>query len=113
LRERKMNELPNGDERRRHPRYPLATGMEFHHGPSRREVPARSVDISAGGIRMYVPPSAPVRPGQPVRMNMGAICRPEMIGMSRKSVNGTIVRVDRNGLTTTGCLSIGVRFAAA
>jgi len=108
-----MNELPNEDERRRHPRYPLATSMQFHHGPSRREVPARSVDISAGGMRMYVPPSAPVSPGQPVRMNMGAICRPEMIGIGRESVNGTIVRVDRNGLTTTGHLSIGIRFAAA
>ena len=108
-----MNELPNGDERRRHPRYPLATNMQFHHGPSRREVPARSVDISAGGIRMYVPVSAPVRPGQPVRMNMGAICRPELIGTDRKSVDGTIVRVDRSRLTTTGYMSIGIRFAAA
>ena len=108
-----MNELANEDERRRHPRYPLATSMQFHHGPSRRKVPARSVDISAGGIRMHVPVSAPVRAGQPVRMNMGAICRPEMIGMDRKSVNGTIVRVDRSGLTATGNLSIGIRFAAA
>ena len=108
-----MSATPSDQERRQYRRYPLATGLQFHHGPSRREIPARSVDISAGGMRMCVPATAPVSPGQPLRVNMGGTCRPELAGMGDKPVSATIVRVDRNGLITTGHLTIGVRFAAA
>ena len=108
-----MSATPSDQERRQHRRYPLAAGMQFHHGPSRREIHARSMDISAGGMRMCVPATAPVSSGQPLRVYMGGTRCPELVGMGDKPISATIVRVDRSGLITTGQLTIGVRFTAA
>jgi len=99
-------------ERRLHPRYPLPTAVQFFHGPSQREFPARCVNISAGGLLMYVPMAVPVQPGQPVRLTVGGARRPEFAGLSEQPVDATVVRVDRASLLTSGHLAVGVRFAA-
>ena len=45
-------------DRRAHTRYPLATSVEFHHGPSQRNFPARCVDIStAAALKQMIVPS--------------------------------------------------------
>ena len=100
-------------ERRQHARYPLATSVVVFHGPSRREFPARCADISAGGMMMHVPATTPVQPGQPVRLSVGAVSRPEFASLSFKPVDATIVRVDRSYLLTRGNVAVGVRFAQA
>jgi len=100
-------------ERRISPRYQLATGVRFVHGPSRRDFPAKCVDISKSGLLMYVPAAAPVRPGQTVRMTLGSIDLEELAGLSDTTINGTIVRVNRQALLAEGHLAVGVRFAQA
>lgn len=100
-------------ERRKHQRYPLATSVEFHHGPSQRSFPARCVDISAGGMLMYVPAATPVQPGHPVQVTIGSVSRPEFAGLSERPVDATIVRVDRQALLSAGHLAVGLRFAHA
>lgn len=97
-------------DRRRHVRYPLTTMVQFYHGPSRRQFPARTVDISSGGVLMHVPASVPVTPGQPVRLTIGSHNRPEAAGLSDRPIDGTIVRVDRRGMLDVGHLPVGVRF---
>jgi len=97
-------------DRRAHTRYPLATSVEFHHGPSQRNFPARCVDISAGGMLMYVPAATPVQPGHPVRLQMGAVSRPEFAGLADKPISATVVRVDRRSILSSGHLAIGLRF---
>ena len=98
-------------DRRRHRRYPLPTSVQFYHGPTQRELPGRCVDISSGGMLMYVPASSPVRPGQPLRLTVGSVNRPEFAGLSESPIEATIVRVDRNALLKAGHLAVGVRFA--
>jgi c-di-GMP-binding flagellar brake protein YcgR len=98
-------------ERRKHPRYPLAAGVDFYHGPTRRSFPARCVDISQGGLLMLVPAGTPVQPGQSVRLGLGSARRPELAPLSRQSVDATVVRVDRQALLSAGHLAVGVRFA--
>ena len=100
-------------DRRAHPRYPLPTSIQFYHGPTQRDFPGRCVDISLGGLLMYVPASTPVQPGQPIRIVVGALNRPEFAGLGRKPVDGVIVRVNRNALLSEGHLAVGVRFAEA
>jgi len=100
-------------DRRRHQRYPLATGVQFYHGPTQREFPGRCVDISDGGMLMYVPAKLPVQPGQPIRLTVGTVSRPEFSALSEKPLDATIVRVDRHKLLSMGHIAVGVRFASA
>lgn len=106
-----MNDSMTSDERRQHIRYPMSTGLQFHHGPSKREVPARAVDLSESGMMMYVPATTPVRAGQAIYVNMAGIGGKPMTGTT--PVQATIVRVDRQQMTSKGYLGVGVRFAAA
>lgn len=96
-------------ERRRHPRYALSTGLSFHHGPSRRDFPARSRDVSRGGVCLLVPPTVPVQPGHNIRLALGQLPTADCPAPSAP-VTGTVVRVDRRDLTREGYVSVGVRF---
>ena len=98
------------DERRRNRRYPLSAGMNFYHAPSQREFPARSVDISKGGMLMHAPISTPLKVGQQLRLTVPGVERPEFAGLSDRTVDGTVVRVDRDGLVEKGCVAVGVMF---
>lgn len=106
-----MNDSIISDERRQHSRYPMSTSLQFRHGPTKREVPARSVDLSETGMLMYVPATTPVRAGQAVYVNLAEIGGKLISG--KGPVQATIVRVDRTEMTSKGYLGIGVRFAAA
>ena len=98
-------------ERRNHSRHPLSITVQFYHGPTQREYPARSVDISSGGMLMYVPVGTPVSTGQPIRVTLGSHDRPEFSGLSERPVDATIVRVDRKKMMDVGHMPVGVRFA--
>lgn len=100
-------------ERRQHPRYPLATSVQFFHGPSRHDYPGRCRDLSDGGLLMYVPAASPVQPGHPIRLTVGSVSRPEFSRLSERPLDATIVRVDRDELLASGYLAVGVRFAMA
>jgi c-di-GMP-binding flagellar brake protein YcgR len=104
--------MPEAD-RRQHARHPLTTSVQFFHGPSRREFPARCANISAGGLMMYVPAATPVQPGQPIRVNIGDVSRPELAGLGDGPRDATIVRVNRDALFIAGHLAVGVRFGSA
>ncbi|MBS3733924.1 MAG: PilZ domain-containing protein [Phycisphaerae bacterium] len=107
--------MPDGRtiERRRHRRHPLATSVTFHHGPSHRQFPARCVDVSAGGVKLHVPAATPVRPGQPIRLRVDGVYRPEFASLANQELPATIVRVDRIAMVRTGHLAVGVRFDEA
>ena len=107
-----MSATPQAD-RRQHQRFPLAGGVEFFHGPTRREFPGRCVDISEGGMLMYVPAPTPVRVGQPIRLDLASVARPGLLRLDAGPMDGTIVRVDRQKLLTVGQAAVGVRFSRA
>jgi len=100
-------------DRRQHARYPLATSVQFHHSPSRRDIPGRCADISRSGMKMYVPAATPVRPGDPIQVTLGSTGRPEFSALADGPVPASIVRVDRNALLASGHLAVGVRFMAS
>ncbi len=97
-------------DRRRSQRVPMAVAVQFFHGPTQREFPARSVDVSEGGMLMYVPAGAPVAAGQAVRVCVSAPTRPEFAGLAGKDITATIVHVDRQKMLVAGHLPVGIRF---
>ena len=100
-------------ERRQHPRYPLATTVQFYHGPSQREFPGKCANVSAGGMLMYVPATTPLQPGHSIRLSLASVNRPEFANLGDSPVEATIVRVDRQALLQAGHLAVGLRFAQA
>ena len=100
-------------ERRAHKRFTQAAAVQFHHDLSGRDFPGRCVDVSQGGLQMYVPPAAPVQPGQAVRLALSGITEPALAALGGKPLDATIVRVDRQCLTQKGQLAISVKFMPA
>jgi hypothetical protein len=100
-------------ERRAQKRFAQAAGVQFHHDLSGRDFPGRCVDVSQGGLQMYVPAATPVQPGQAVRLALSGITEPALAALGGKSLNATVVRVDRQALTQKGQLAIGVKFTLA
>ena len=96
-------------ERREHPRFKLVAKVEFHHEPTDRDFPAKSVDISAGGMMMYLPATVPVQTGQLINVTVGSLDNPEFAGLD-ETIYGTITRVDREPLLATGNIAISVQF---
>ena len=97
-------------EHRRSRRYPLSANVQVRHEPSGRDFPARSVDISEGGLLMYVSPAAPVKAGQPIRVKIGAIARPQFASLGDREIKATVARVDRDKLLSIGQVAVGIAF---
>ncbi|NBB95772.1 MAG: hypothetical protein GVY16_08530 [Planctomycetes bacterium] len=104
-----------GAERRRHSRIPRVVNIHLHHKPSDREIPARTLDISDGGMLVSVPATAPVAPGQAICVRAGQDVLPRLPIRTDPcqcdDLDARIVRVDRNALLNTGQLQVGVALA--
>ncbi|MFB3891729.1 MAG: PilZ domain-containing protein [Phycisphaerae bacterium] len=101
---------PPAADRRQFARRPLALAVRFHHVPTGREFPGRCIDISAGGMLMHIPPTAPVLPGQEIRIDLSALTGPDTAGVANPDTPAEVVRVDRRKLIPLGRIAIGVRF---
>ncbi|MCE5277961.1 MAG: PilZ domain-containing protein [Planctomycetaceae bacterium] len=99
-------------ERRVHRRYPLAAGVSFVHAPSQRRFPARCVDISRGGLQVYVPAAAPLKAGQPIRLDLPKV-EGDLEELDQRCVDCTVIRIDRTTLLDKGYISVGLQFAQA
>lgn len=104
-----MSMVPSAD-RRQHTRQPLAGAVVMYHQPSQRQYVARAVDISQGGMMVYMPAAAPVGAGHEVQMTITGSLRPEFEEMRNKALAAQVVRVNRRPLTTAGHVAVGVRF---
>lgn len=117
-------------ERRQHPRHPLCVAVELCHSPTGREYPARSVDVSQGGVLMLIPPTAPIQPGHAVRLTLRYPDKAAEPTADRDStsaphepddtvrpfcrdipLSAEVVRVDRQQLLASGQLAVAVRFS--
>ena len=73
---------------------------------------SKSVNISKGGVLLYVPMSTPVRPGHVVELNF-----PRTTSLAKKRgqfariKSGKVVRVNRKSLFEGGDICVAVKFA--
>ena len=103
--------LPPIQERRLHPRIPVAAGLRIYHPVAGREFPARAMDISPGGMCLRLPATAPVKEGQDLRLMQ---FNDEILGRFLShdtTVAATVVRVDRTDVPRLGQVVLGVKFA--
>ena len=105
-----MHATQQGGDRRKHQRQPLAIPVQFHHDPTGKDLPGRCVDISQGGMRMYVPANTPVKSGQEILICLGDISAQGLAQLSKQRLAARVVHVNRYTLISTGQLAVGVEF---
>ena len=96
-------------ERRMHPRELFNTGVTFFLEQAGASYPARTVDLSKGGLLMQVPPAIPAKPGMAVKISSNNNLLSHLQNED-DSFAAQIVRVDRNHLLQTGQLEVAVKF---
>jgi hypothetical protein len=112
---------PHTTERRAYPRRPAQAGIRFYHAASRRELPARTLNVSRGGLAMLVPSYVPVREGQSIQI----LSLPPLDGEGprgdgleddagprdlERPLDAAVLRVDRASILATGQVQLSVRF---
>ena len=97
-------------ERRRHPRAPLSDSLRLVHELTRRQWPGRALDVSAGGMKVALPATAPVREGHQVRLTLPKVSQEAFGGLARQELFALVVRVDRSSLLHEGYVAVGVEF---
>jgi len=100
-------------DRRQHRRRPLATAVQSYHGPSQLEFTARSVDISEGGLLIHVPARLPIKPGDVLQITLSDVPNPEFADLIGRTIDATVVRVNRQSLLSVGYVSVGLSLPAA
>lgn len=97
-------------DRRQHERHSFEVTCRLAHDRSRRSFPCRCVDASAGGAKLLVPATMPVRAGHVVHIEPAEATTDPVRGFGEGEVTATVVRVDRQSLLTHGHVVVGVSF---
>lgn len=97
-------------DRRQHERRSFEVTCRLAHDQSRRSFPCRCVDASAGGAKLLVPMTMPVRAGHVVHIELAEAMADPVRGFGEGKATGTVVRVDRQSLLTHGPVVVGVSF---
>jgi len=98
-------------ERRVHRRYSVQAASRVMHDASGRSFPCQCTDISAGGARLAVPATMPVRVGHTVRVSGADSFTEQVTDLAGGELVADVVRVDREALLTTGYVIVAVRFS--
>jgi hypothetical protein len=100
--------------RRKHQRFPLASSVEIHLAATGKSYPGRGVDVSQGGMMVYLPASAPVSAGQELDLTVtpspAAPAPAGVAGAVARKRAARVIRVDRDGLVKLGRLGVAVQF---
>ena len=107
-----MTDTPS--DRRKHERFPLASSVEVQLAATGKKYPGRSVDVSLGGMLVYLPASAPIVAGQELELTVtpspAAPAPAGVAGAVARTRSARVVRVDRDGLVKLGRLGVAVQF---
>lgn len=107
-----MKDAPSS-ERRQHNRIPRVVHVQLRDPIAEKGIPARTLDISDGGMRVSVPSTAPLAEGQSVSIHVSQNVLPRLPKgtdpYNADTLQAQIVRVDRNALLSEGQLQVGVK----
>ena len=103
-----------GIERRRGLRIAQARPVKVFEATSARYFGGQTEDISATGLRIELPASAPVRPGKVLSIHVGLNASGEALANRRQMIPAKVVWVRRSAPGTTGAkLMAGIEFLAS
>lgn len=101
-------------DRREHERFPLASAVMLHLAATDTSYPGRGVDVSQGGMLVYVPASAPIAAGQELELTVtpspAAPAPAGIAGAVARKRAARVIRVDRDDLVKLGRLGVAVQF---
>lgn len=100
-------------ERRKHVRHGYSANLRFRREDG-KALPARSVDISSGGMLLNVLAYQDLFPGQTVTLDLDTDdvldTFPDVYLPCSHDIQASIVRIERGCLSRNGYMSIGVEF---
>jgi hypothetical protein len=103
-----------GSERRRGLRIRQNRPIKIFDPISSRYVGGQTQDVSASGLRLMVPSSAPIMPGRLVHVHVGVSAGPEGLAQRRGMMPARIIWIDRSegGASMTAGVELVTRVAA-
>ena len=102
----------SGAERRRGLRVRQARPVKVYEAAGARYFGGQTEDISATGLRIELPASADLRPGEVLNIHVGLNRGGLMLANRRQMMPARVVWVDRSGGSALGYLIAGVEFLA-
>jgi hypothetical protein len=108
----------HGVERRRGLRIAQNRPVKVFEPTSARYIPGQTEDVSATGLRVELPASAPVRPGKLINIHVGLSASGQSLANRRSMMPARIVWVDRwnqagRARTRSGTMSAGLEFVTS
>jgi hypothetical protein len=103
----------SGSERRRGLRISQQRPVKVYEPWSTRYIGGQTHDVSATGLRIELPVSAPVVEGKLLSIHVGLSDQGETLANRRQMIPARVVWIERNNEAQTGRLTAGVEFLAS
>jgi hypothetical protein len=107
----------DGAERRRGLRIAQSRPVKVFEHTSSRYLPGETMDISATGLRIELPVSAPVRPGKLLSIHVGLSSSGESLANRRQMIPARVIWIDRSPTLGQGksqaTMTAGIEFLAS
>ena len=103
----------DGIERRRGLRIRQNRPVKVYEPSAGRYIGGQTEDVSATGLRIELPVSAPVRPGKLLTIHVGLSASGQGLANRRQMIPAKVVWIDRSRATRTGRMTAGVEFIAS
>jgi hypothetical protein len=104
---------PGGIERRRGLRIAQCRPVKVFEPTSARYIPGHTEDISATGLRVELPVSAPVLPGKLINVHVGLSSNGERLANRRQMIPAKVVWIDRGRTSGARTMTLGLEFLAS
>jgi hypothetical protein len=102
----------SGAERRRGLRIAQARPIKVFEHTSSRYLPGETLDVSATGLRIELPVSAPVRAGKLLSIHVGLSRSGESLANRRQMIPARVIWIDRSG-HGGNTMTAGIEFLAS
>jgi hypothetical protein len=103
----------DGTERRRGLRIAQARPVKVFEHSSSRYFPGETKDVSATGLRIELPVSAPVRAGKLLSIHVGLSRNGETLANRRAMIPARVIWIDRSDATSNKTMTAGIEFLAS
>lgn len=102
-------------ERRRGLRIAQCRPVKVFEPTSARYIPGHTEDVSATGLRIELPLSAPVVPGKLINVHVGLSSLGETLANRRQMIPAKVVWIDRSsrGSSERKTMTLGIEFLAS
>jgi c-di-GMP-binding flagellar brake protein YcgR len=99
-------------ERRRGVRVKLARPVRVHEPTTGKHLAARTRDISAVGMRLEMPLTNAIQPGEHLTLTLGTLAGVGLVKSTKSTITARVIWVKRDGRMVRPMLTAGVEFCS-